>query len=82
MVLMAVTCPYWQSEHIAKRGQTAPGQQRYRCHILPGLTPPSYSTPPTQGGYLRSKRSLSPGRSMAVVSGIPHVWWASGPPQA
>jgi len=31
MVLMAVTCPYCQSDHIAKRGRTDTGKQRYRC---------------------------------------------------
>ena len=31
MVLIAVTCPYCQSDHIAKRGQTETGKQRYRC---------------------------------------------------
>jgi insertion element IS1 protein InsB len=32
MVLIAVTCPYCQSDHIPKRGTTEPDQQRYRCH--------------------------------------------------
>ena len=31
MVLMAVTCPYCQSDHITKRGKTDAGKQRYRC---------------------------------------------------
>ncbi len=31
MVLIAVTCPYCQSDHIAKRGKTGTGKQRYRC---------------------------------------------------
>jgi transposase-like protein len=31
MVLMAVTCPYCQSDHIVKRGKTDTGKQRYRC---------------------------------------------------
>src|SRR5688572_9058330 len=31
MVLMAVTCPYCQSDHIIKRGKTDTGKQRYRC---------------------------------------------------
>ena len=31
MVLIAVTCPYCQSEQIAKRGKTDTGKQRYRC---------------------------------------------------
>ena len=31
MVLMAVTCPYCQSDHITKRGKTDTGKQRYRC---------------------------------------------------
>jgi transposase-like protein len=30
MVLMAVTCPYCQSDHIVKRGKTDTGKQRYR----------------------------------------------------
>jgi transposase-like protein len=32
MVLMAVTCPYCQSDHITKRGKTDTDKQRYRCH--------------------------------------------------
>jgi insertion element IS1 protein InsB len=32
MVLIAVTCPYCQSDHITKRGKTATDKQRYRCH--------------------------------------------------
>ena len=31
MVLIAVTCPYCQSDHITKRGKTDTGKQRYRC---------------------------------------------------
>lgn len=31
MILMAVTCPYCQSDHIAKRGKTQTDKQRYRC---------------------------------------------------
>jgi len=31
MVLMAVTCPYCQSDHITERGKTDAGKQRYRC---------------------------------------------------
>jgi transposase-like protein len=31
MVLIAVTCPYCQSDHIAKRGKTETGKQRYHC---------------------------------------------------
>ena len=31
MVLIAVTCPYCQSDHIAKRGKTETGKQCYRC---------------------------------------------------
>lgn len=31
MVLMAVTCPYCQSDPIAKRGRSDTGKQRYRC---------------------------------------------------
>ena len=31
MVLIAVTCPYCQSERITKRGKTDTGKQRYRC---------------------------------------------------
>lgn len=32
MVLIAVRCPYCQSEQITKRGKTDTGKQRYRCH--------------------------------------------------
>ena len=32
MVLIAVTCPYCQSDHITKRGKTETDKQRYRCH--------------------------------------------------
>ena len=32
MVLIAVTCPYCQSDHITKRGKTDTDTQRYRCH--------------------------------------------------
>lgn len=31
MVLIAVTCPYCQSDRIAKRGKSENGKQRYRC---------------------------------------------------
>jgi transposase-like protein len=31
MVLVAVTCPYCQSDHITKCGKTDTGKQRYRC---------------------------------------------------
>jgi transposase-like protein len=31
MVLIAVTCPYCQSDCIAKRGKTETGKQPYRC---------------------------------------------------
>ena len=31
MVLIAVTCPYCQSDQIVKRGKTDTGKQRYRC---------------------------------------------------
>jgi transposase-like protein len=31
MVLIAVTCPYCQSDLVAKRGKTDTGKQRYRC---------------------------------------------------
>jgi transposase-like protein len=31
MVLIAVTCPYCQSDDITKRGKTDTGKQRYRC---------------------------------------------------
>ena len=32
MVLIVVTCPYCQSDHITKRGKTETDKQRYRCH--------------------------------------------------
>ena len=32
MVLIAVRCPYCQSDQITKRGKTDTGKQRYRCH--------------------------------------------------
>jgi transposase-like protein len=32
MVLIAVTCPYCQSDQITKRGKTDTDKQRYRCH--------------------------------------------------
>ena len=32
MVLIVVTCPYCQSDHITKRGKTDTDKQRYRCH--------------------------------------------------
>ncbi len=31
MVLIAVTCPYCQSDRITKRGKTETDKQRYRC---------------------------------------------------
>ncbi len=31
MALIAVTCPYCQSDHVAKRGKTDTGKQRCRC---------------------------------------------------
>ena len=31
MVLIAVLCPYCQSNQIIKRGKTETGKQRYRC---------------------------------------------------
>jgi transposase-like protein len=32
MVLIAVTCPYCQSDQITKRGKTDTDKQRYHCH--------------------------------------------------
>jgi transposase-like protein len=32
MVLIAVHCPYCQSDQVIKGGKTLTGQQRYRCH--------------------------------------------------
>jgi transposase-like protein len=32
MVLIAVRCPYCQSDYITKRGKTDTDKQRYRCH--------------------------------------------------
>jgi len=34
MVLMPVRCLYCQSDQVTKRGKTAQGKQRYRCHNL------------------------------------------------
>ena len=34
MVLMPVRCLYGQSDQVTKRGKTAKGKQRYRCHNL------------------------------------------------
>jgi insertion element IS1 protein InsB len=34
MVLMPVRCLYCQSNQVTKRGKTAQGKQRYRCHNL------------------------------------------------
>jgi transposase-like protein len=34
IVLIAVTCPYCQTDQIAKRGKTDAGKQRYRCQNL------------------------------------------------
>ena len=31
MVLIAIMCPYCQSDHITKRGKTETAKQRYRC---------------------------------------------------
>jgi len=31
MAVIAVRCPYGDSEHIVKRGKTDSGKQRYRC---------------------------------------------------
>ena len=31
MVLIAVSCPYCQNDHIIKGGKTETGKQRYRC---------------------------------------------------
>jgi InsA N-terminal domain len=32
MVLIPVRCLYCQSDQVTKRGRTAKGKQRYRCH--------------------------------------------------
>ena len=32
MVLIPVLCLYCQSDQVTKRGKTAKGKQRYRCH--------------------------------------------------
>jgi transposase-like protein len=34
MVLMPVRCLHCQSDQVTKRGKTATGKQRYRCHNL------------------------------------------------
>jgi len=34
MVLIAVTCPYCQSDQVRKRGKIDTGKQRYRCQNL------------------------------------------------
>ena len=39
MVLIAVTCPYCQSDPITKRGKTDTGKQRYRCPAYKGHLP-------------------------------------------
>jgi transposase-like protein len=51
MVLIAVTCPYGQSDHIAKRGNTDSGQQRYRCQN-PNCPHPCFLLDPAYKGRL------------------------------
>jgi transposase-like protein len=51
MVLIAVTCPYCESDHITKRGKTETDKQRYRCHN-PTCPHQSFLLNPTYKGRL------------------------------
>ena len=51
MVLIAVTCPYCQSDLIAKGGKTDAGKQRYRCQN-PDCPHPSFLLNPAYKGRL------------------------------
>ena len=58
MVLIAVTCPYCQSDHIAKRGKTEIGKQRYRCQN-PDCPPQSFLLNPAYKGRLEAVVKMS-----------------------
>jgi transposase-like protein len=51
MVLIAVLCPYCQSDQIIKRGKTETGKQRYRCQN-PDCPHQSFVLNPTYKGRL------------------------------
>ena len=51
MVLIAVLCPYCQSDQIIKRGKTETGKQRYRCQN-PDCPHQSFVLNPTHKGRL------------------------------
>jgi transposase-like protein len=77
MVLIAVTCPYCQSDHITKRGKTETDKQRYRCHN-PHCPHQSFLLHPAYKGRLPAiKAQIIDMASMAAASAIPHVSWTS-----
>ena len=55
MVLIAARCFYYQDDQGIKRGKTAKGKQRYRCHKL-GYVHQSFLI----GKYLSCVRQLDP----------------------
>ena len=60
MVLIAVTCPYCQSDHITKRGKTETDKQRYRCHNA-NCPHQSFLLHPAYKGRLPAISSCHPG---------------------
>jgi transposase-like protein len=51
MVLIPVRCLYCQSDPVTKRGKTAQGKQRYRCHHG-ACAPQSFLLDPAYKGRL------------------------------
>ena len=58
MVLSAVLCPYCQSDHIAKRGKTETGTQRYRCQNPDGPHQSFLLNPADKGRLPESKTQM------------------------
>jgi transposase-like protein len=56
MVLIAVRCPYCQSDQIIKRGKTETGTQRYRCQNL-DCPHQSFELHPTYKGRLPAMKA-------------------------
>src|SRR5215831_34210 len=56
MVLMAVTCPYDQSDHLTKRGTTETAKHRYRCHH-PHCPHQSFLLQPAYNGRLPASKA-------------------------
>ena len=79
MVLIAVTCPYCQSDCIAKRGKTETGKPRYRCQNTDCPHQSFLLNPSYKGRLPEIKEQVIDMHSTAMASAIPHVSWALAP---